>query len=189
MKKAELTNGAISQTDHNAGQATAQPNLWTEAGARFCPRRVHRFTLWRRWGGKPGSVLWVMLNPSTADEHVLDPTIRRCAGFTAAWGFEALTVVNLFSLRSTNPRMLYTAADAGGGEANQAAILDEAGKAAIIVAAWGNHGAFGNMGWRTRLNLKTLGLADKVHHLGLTKLGHPKHPLYVPGSTERQPWA
>lgn len=166
----------------------ATPNLWTEAGARFCPRRVYRFTLWRKWGDGDRLVLWIMLNPSTADEHVLDPTIRRCRGYSEAWGYDGLVVCNLFALRATNPRVLYHAADPGCGTENLDAILAEAAKATLIVAAWGNHGRIlGQVGDRVRRMLVNDG--RQLHHLGLTNLGQPKHPLYQPKNATLVPWA
>lgn len=173
------------------GNAALDPDpvdrtLWADQGAEFCPRRVYRFRLWRRWG--PGkSVLWIMLNPSTADEHVLDPTIRRCVGYSKAWGYEALTVVNLFAVRSTDPRILYRAADPIG-QGNLDAILDEAGKADLIVAAWGNHGGgkLKNQGQAVRRMLLKDGRV--LHHLGLTKQGQPTHPLYQPKNAALVAW-
>ena len=84
--------------------------------AAFSADRVHRYRLSRVWGDSGGGVCFVMLNPSTADAFQLDPTGRRCRGYAEAWGHRRLEVVNIFSLRSTDPAALYTHPDPSGGE-------------------------------------------------------------------------
>ena len=73
----------------------------------------HRYSLTRRWGNGPRVCCWIMLNPSTADATTDDPTIRRCVRFTQAWGYDALTVVNLYAWRATDPADLRNAQRAG----------------------------------------------------------------------------
>lgn len=135
---------------------------------------LYRYRLTRSWG--PGKqVVFIMLNPSTATAEVDDPTIRRCVGFAKAWGFESLAVVNLFARRATDPGVLYEVEDPVGPE-NDQHLLEVCSKADLVVAAWGVHGAFRRRGDRVRDLLKL----TTVHHLGLTKDGHPRHPLYLP---------
>ena len=75
--------------------------LAVESYATFSPCRQYRFALWRYW--KSGTqVLFVMLNPSTADEATDDPTIRRCIGFARTWGFASRAASNLFAYRTTS---------------------------------------------------------------------------------------
>src|ERR1700691_893264 len=67
-------------------------------GAVFSPCRRYRYALWREWGVLPGMpdkgyVLFVGLNPSTADETRDDATIRRCIAFAQAWGYSGLCMV------------------------------------------------------------------------------------------------
>src|ERR1019366_833740 len=76
--------------------------------------RPYRYSLWRRVGESRRRVLFVMLNPSTADAIVDDPTIRRCMGFARTWGFGELEVCNLFAYRSPCPSALLRAADPVG---------------------------------------------------------------------------
>ena len=73
----------------------------------------HRYSLTRRWGYGPAVCCWIMLNPSTADATTDDPTIRRCLRFTQGWGYDALTVVNLYAWRATDPADLRNAQRAG----------------------------------------------------------------------------
>src|SRR5687768_14824465 len=81
-----------------------------ERDARFSDCGTYRYNLTRLWDARLIRVCWVMLNPSTADQHEDDATIRRCIGFSRSWGAGALTVVNLFAFRATQPRDLWAAA-------------------------------------------------------------------------------
>jgi hypothetical protein len=134
---------------------------------------VYRYTLSRRWDAGPG-VLWIMLNPSTADAANDDPTMRRCIGFTRAWGFSALTVVNLFALRATNPADLYRHPDPIG-PVNDAHIVTQAQRHDLAVAAWGTHGDHQNRAAYVRRLVDGI----QLRCLGTTRGGHPRHPLYV----------
>lgn len=154
----------------------------------------YRYLLMRRWGsGDP--VLWVMLNPSTADDAADDPTIRKCMGFASRWGFCAIEVVNLFAWRATKPDALLAAMCAGEnviGPQNDHHIQTAAERAGLIVVAWGEAGGTWEgfergPRWARVLRLLTnapaiaRGLPGRpVHALRLTKDGHPWHPLYVP---------
>jgi hypothetical protein len=126
-----------------------------------------------------------MLNPSTADESQLDPTIRRCVGFTHGWGFNALTVVNLFALRSTDPAGMLDAFDPVG-PLNDDAIAAESERAGLTVAAWGSGGPAARLVPSRARQVHPL-LRDP-HHLGLTAAGQPRHPLYLAGATQRLQW-
>ncbi len=153
--------------------------------ATFSPDRVYRYALWRRWGEGPG-VLWVMLNPSTADEVKNDPTVRRCIGYTRAWKYNAVVVGNIFALRATDPKELYRSADPVGPDNNDY-LCSLAGGAALIVCAWGTHGDYEGRGTAVHELLADVA-APKLHVLGLTKHGHPVHPLYQKASLLPQAW-
>lgn len=144
--------------------------------ARFSPDRVYRYRLERRIAQPPtGSLCFILLNPSTADETQNDPTIRRCMGYAAAWGYSRLIVVNLFAYRSTDPRQLRRVGDPYGPD-NARQIISAAQAADHVVAGWGAHGAYQNAGRNTIMRLRYKGVP--VHALGLTKAGEPVHPLY-----------
>lgn len=134
---------------------------------------LYRYTLGRRWAKGPAA-FWIMLNPSTADAALDDPTIRRCIGFTRAWGYSALTVVNLFALRATNPAQLYRHPDPIG-PANDAHIVTQAQRHQIAIAAWGTHGHLLDRS----AYVQRLVDGIPLHCLGTTRGGHPRHPLYV----------
>jgi hypothetical protein len=128
------------------------------------------------------NVTFVMLNPSTADAFVEDPTIRRCIGFARQWGFNHLVVVNLFAFRATNPRWLTDVAYDPVGPDNQIVVraaLEEADK---VICAWGNHGALRGAGDRLRSWMD--GNSIEPFALHMSKLGQPGHPLYLPASSE-----
>ncbi len=151
-----------------------------EADAVLSRCRRYRFALWRRWGSEP-QVLFVMLNPSTADARHDDPTIRRCIRFARAWGFGSLAVGNLFAFRSTSPAALRRAVDpVGPGNDEWMVRLHE--ESSLTVAAWGNHGQL--LGRSDVVG----GLLSDLHILGLTKTREPRHPLYVQASAEPIPW-
>ncbi len=126
-----------------------------------------------------------MLNPSTADERRLDPSCTRARNYAERWGFGALIVTNLFGWRATDPAEMKAARDPVG-RGNDAAILRAARESAIVVCAWGNHGA--HLG-RAR---KVVGLltAHKVglHVLRMNGAGQPAHPLYLPGALRPASW-
>lgn len=161
---------------------------WIDSGATLSPCRLYRYLLWRQWSTEP-SVLWIMLNPSTADETVEDPTIRRCVGFARQWGFGGIYVANLFALRSTSPHLLYDHSDPVGPR-NDGVISFRAKVHGKVACAWGVHGAFRDRGKQVIDLVRRVG--GRPVHLGLTKAGHPRHPLYLAASTgprdfERQP--
>ena len=151
--------------------------------ARFSADRKYRYFLSRGLGfGGDGAVMFVMLNPSTADEYRDDPTIRRCIGFAKAWGYRTLYVTNLSPLRATDPKELLAAGPEPEGvrRENLENILETALYCQVVVAAWGVHGAAEGRAGHVIQALEPL---TEVHCLGLTAAGHPKHPLYVPANT------
>lgn len=138
----------------------------------------HRFALWRTWDDAKTRVCWVMLNPSTADATLDDPTIRRCVGFAKAWGHGGVVVANLFALRSTDPRALALAdRETAVGPGNDDAILKAADRCEYVVAAWGNRGTLYGRGDEVLTALHAVGHA--VYCIGVTRTLQPAHPLYV----------
>ncbi|CAN5411650.1 hypothetical protein BH10PLA2_BH10PLA2_30310 [soil metagenome] len=111
--------------------------------ATFSKCRKYRYTLSRTWDRKLPAACWILLNPSTADERVLDPTLRRCLGFSRDWGFGTMWIANAFAFRSPYPRHVY-AADDPIGPRNDAHIRRLAKKAGRVIVGWGVHGALQN---------------------------------------------
>jgi len=153
---------------------------YSDAG--FDDSRTYRYWLTREWATKDGPcsratnpLVVIGLNPSTATELTDDPTIRRCMGYARAWGHDGLVMLNLFAYRSTDPKALTRVEDPVGPDNDQWIERFSVGRR--VLAAWGNHG------WRygrAKIVMNMLGkLLVQVHCLGLTKSGHPKHPLYL----------
>ncbi len=152
------------------------------SGAIFDKDERHRFLLWREWDASRSRAGFILLNPSTADGQTTDATIGRCIGYARAWGYGGVEVVNVFSLRAVSPRVLLAASEPVAPE-NEEHIAAMAGRVGLVVAGWGNHGLHREQAGRV------LGLLGgvRLHHLRLTKLGQPQHPLYLPGALRPEP--
>lgn len=138
--------------------------------------RKYRYVLKRQWGDNGNNFInFVLLNPSTADETKDDPTIIACIKIAQNLGYDGLWVTNLFAFRATEPSDLkkYTEPI---GEQNDQYLTDCAKRSKIVVIAWGNHGDF--LG-RDQDVIKLLSKIQTPHCLEITKLGNPKHPLYI----------
>ena len=146
----------------------------------------YRYTLTRTWDAAGGRVLFIMLNPSTATEMQNDPTVERCERRARALGYGAFRVCNIFAWRSTDPREMRAQPDPVGPE-NDAAILEGLNWADATIAAWGSHGAHMGRGAYVAALLRSAGTLPQ--HLGLTKDGQPKHPLYIGYETQPVLWA
>ena len=144
----------------------------------FSPDRVYRYTLLHSWRGlldtEDRIACWIALNPSTADENQLDPTLRRIRGFSAAWGYNSFMMLNAFAFRATDPKEMERAADPNGPE-NDAYLLAETAKVDKVICAWGTHAALNDRQNQIRALLKD----RPLYYLKLTKDGFPSHPLYL----------
>lgn len=152
------------------------PSMFVKGSAAFSPDRRHRYLLEREWDSTKERLLFIMLNPSTATEEDNDPTVERCQVRAVASGFGSLLVANLFAWRSTDPDELLRVADPVGPE-NDSMIFHAAARAALVVAAWGNHKAVRG---RAAKVLSLIRLAGRVPHaLRRNADGSPSHPLYL----------
>ena len=147
------------------------------------PEKIYRYLLRRKWNdGK--SCVFIGLNPSTADETKDDPTIRRCIRFAQDWGFAQLYMLNLFAYRATDPKvMMAHPSPIGPDNMDYMERRIFSGNCGMVVAAWGVHGAHLNQGAKVREHFR-----GRLHHLGLTKEGFPKHPLYLKADTKPTLW-
>jgi hypothetical protein len=146
------------------------------AGAILSADRRYRYLLTREWDPTRPKFGFLCLNPSTADESIDDPTVKRCMRFAENWGGGGILISNLFAYRATDPVELLSAEDPVGPE-NDKWIEHAIQLASATVAAWGCNG--------TLLGRDAMVLAryaDRLSCLRLTKDGHPGHPLYLPGS-------
>jgi hypothetical protein len=156
----------------------------------FSPCRRYRYTLMHDVEdlfGAPagrGYVAWIGLNPSSADERGLDPTLWRIRAYTHRFGFRAFKMLNLFAYRATNLRVLRKVADPVGPD-NDHHLLEECRRAALVVCCWGAEGEYRG---RDRQVVELL-RGIPLHALALTKMGHPRHPLYLKTTCRPIPFA
>lgn len=160
-------------------------SLFESTGATFSPCRRYRYALWRIWDKSKPACLFLMLNPSTADEITNDKTVERCERRARMTGFGGLRVANIFAFRSTDPAALYSEADPIGPENNRH-ILEAASVSGLIVCGWGTHGNLNNRGEAVRQMISAAGA--QPHYLALNQDGTPRHPLYVGYKHQPQPW-
>lgn len=153
-----------------------------EGSAVFSKCDRYRYVLRRVWNSRKPTVMFVGLNPSTADAQKDDATIRRCVRFARDWGYGALVMTNLFAYRATRPHVLPRVADPVGPR-NNWWLSTLRNRADLIVIAWGTRGAL------LERDRAVLGKLGAVHCLGLTKGGHPKHPLYLRASATPAPFS
>ena len=157
-----------------------------EAGCLLSDCEQYRYRLWREWDRSRPALAFIMLNPSTSDHQVNDPTITRCLQRALAGGkFGGLQVVNLFPLRSTDPDGLLTHLAPLGDrpDRNAGAIMDALDRCSMAICAWGAHKAARARAAEVMSIVRMCGHANLLHHLGLNKDGSPKHPLYIAAST------
>ncbi|GHG83766.1 DUF1643 domain-containing protein [Pseudodonghicola xiamenensis] len=145
----------------------------------------YRYSLTRVWESGAARVSFIMLNPSTATEVQNDPTVERCERRARALGFGGFRVTNIFAWRETDPRAMRRASDPIG-PGNDDALLDSLGWADQVICGWGTHGAHLDRGPAVETLLRATG--RPLHHLGLSKAGHPKHPLYIAYAKEPELW-
>ena len=155
--------------------------------AMFSKDKKYRYQLTRQWAPEGERIVWVMLNPSTADARIDDPTIGRCVSFSKSFGAASLVVVNLFAMRATDPKELLKKPSEAVGPQNARILRETLPGATRVIAAWG---ALSNklwqLSWPSREVIQQLGTS--LHCLGRTKAGGPRHPLYVKGSSPLMPW-
>ena len=148
------------------------------SAAVLSPCARYRYALTREWACGTGTVLFVMLNPSTADATTDDPTTRRCAAFARGWGYRRLTIANLFAYRAPDPSRLLAVTDPVGPD-NDLWLARLSAEATAVVAAWGAHAR------APRVEQVRARLARPLSCLGHTLAGAPRHPLYLPRDTAR----
>ena len=160
-------------------------DLFIERTADFSACRTWRYTLKRVWDKRKPVVLFVLLNPSTADEVQDDPTNRRGITYAMDWKCGGVTFCNLFAVRTPDPRVMKAAEDPVG-PMNDRWLTREVRAAGPIILAWGTHGSHLGRDVRVLSLLKATGRT--LWCLGRTKQGHPKHILYLPRRLMPQVW-
>ena len=156
------------------------PETEMRRSAELSPCRRYRYLLRRVWDERKKPINFVGLNPSTADETIDDATIRKCMAFARSWNAGGIVMTNLFAWRARDPERMKLAADPVG-EKNEYWLGWASSEASMVVAAWGNHGAFQDQCTRVLYLLRML---QPVYCLKISKQGQPVHPLYLPGDTQ-----
>ncbi|MEW6735458.1 MAG: DUF1643 domain-containing protein [Acidobacteriota bacterium] len=166
----------IHSAETNRNQLTAiQKSPAPIFGTVISEDQRYRYVLERVLGIGP-VIAFIGVNPSIADEHKDDPTIRRCCNFARKWGFGHLLMVNLFALRSPYPEKLLADSDPVGPD-NNSWLSKVISKADRVIACWGVNGKY--MG----RDKTVCAMADKIFCFGVTKDGHPRHPLRLAANT------
>lgn len=145
-------------------------------GAVFSECQRWRYLLWRRWDARP-PLVFICLNPSTADATHNDPTNRRTIGFARDLGFGGMVMANLYAYKATQPIDLFKANDPVGPLNDQ---YLQALSSYTLVGGWGNHGH------RPERLAKIAHLP--LHALRVNGTGAPAHPLYLPKGLSLQPY-
>ncbi len=153
-------------------------------GAVLDPTRTYRYRLDRVVGPEGRVCLFVMLNPSTADENNDDPTIRRCIAFARREGCGRLVVCNLYAYRATDPATLDEVADPCGPD-NDAHLMRAAKEADLAVLAWGARHLRDEQPQRVTTLVAALA---PTFVFGWTANGDPRHPLYLRKDAPLVPW-
>lgn len=146
----------------------------SNTGADFSEDRKYRYKLWRTWDESKPKVMFIGLNPSTANETDPDPTVTRCINFAKSWGFGGMFMMNLFAYVSTDPKKLVTS-----GEdiyVNRHKLIETALESDLTVFCWG---CFKQAAERAK---DIIELFPRGHCIRRTKSGNPEHPLYLPGN-------
>lgn len=164
----------------NIESALNNYNNYTESFADISPCGTYRYSLSRRWSQKGKILTWCMLNPSTADSSVDDPTIRKCVGFSKRLGYSGIKVVNLFALRATNPKELKRHEDPVGPW-NIDVLNNLKGD---VVVAWGGSLPKISETQRVKATVFFSGTCDELLCLGRTQSGEPRHPLMLSYKTK-----
>lgn len=158
-----------------------------ESGAVFSACYSYRYDLWRKWNSVKPPVLFIGLNPSTADENQNDATVRRCISFSRRWGFGGFHLANLFAYRTPHPSQLKLACDPVGPD-NDGWLHRLLDQTDIWVLCWGNLGIFMKRDQSMRQLILSHGI-QKAFYLARTRRGQPAHPLYLPAEVKLKPYS
>jgi len=143
--------------------------------AKFSKDGKHRFSLSRTWDEEKGKVVFIGLNPSTANEENDDPTIRRVTRFAKDWGYGGIVMINLFTMITPYPKELdpnrFT-------DLADWIIREESQKCNKVICAWGSFKIAKMRG------LEVMTWLGECYALQINRDGSPKHPLYVKADIE-----
>ncbi len=161
-------------------------SLLVERTCRFSPCRTYRYELRIVWNQTRKPMMFIGLNPSTADETNDDPTVRRCIDYSMRWGAGGLVMTNMFAYRATDPRDMLAFKGDPIGEENTIANLQAIAFSCLgrPIAAWGNNA----LKWRKGARVEEFRGSGPLDCLRITKQGQPEHPLYLSKELTPIPW-
>ena len=152
-----------------------------ETDAALSPCRKYRYALWRTWDKSKKKVMFIGLNPSTADEKNDDTTITRCISYAKQWGYGGLIMGNLFALRSTSPKEMMKANDPIGSE-NDKWLVKLSKNVDVVVGMWGNDGVF------LKRNSEVSKLFPDLRCFRVTVRDQPHHTRGLPDGISHIPY-
>lgn len=169
MKKARRSSSGLLKTNYDC--------VVSEAGISSCKK--YRWWLHRVWDPSLPLVIWVMLNPSTADHRKNDPTIMKVMRYSKRWGYGGILVLNIYAYRTSRPENLPDDENLRVGYRNDSFIrsMFQYAKAEgiAVVCAWG--AKHRERGCRVRRMAADLGLPLLGLEVALN--GEPKHPRFL----------
>ena len=138
-------------------------------GALLSEDNKYRYQLSRIWNKDKNLLLFIMNNPSKADEDIDDPTIRKIINYAKLWGYGGILVGNLYAYRSSCPKVLKNINDPIGPDniKNIKILITLADK---VIYAWG---------FNQKEPKWLCELVDIPYCIDISKKGNPKHPLYL----------
>ncbi len=142
-----------------------------QKSAIISPCKKYRYELTRVWDSSKPWVLFICLNPSTADHETEDNTSRVCINYAKRWGYGGLVIANLFAYRSKDKSKLYRVDDPVGPD-NDEHLKRLSSEAIETVCAWTDDGAYNDR------DLQVLTMLHNPKCLVRLKSGRPGHPLY-----------
>ena len=170
--------GNLFTGDHLLGTSISDYDGTEESGAHFSPCGKYRYRLWRQWDKTKRSLVFIGLNPSTADAVQNDPTVERLERRARTMGAGGLTVCNIFAFRATDPKDMKKAEDPVG-PLNNDEIAGSVVDSFMTLCGWGAHGSYRERGKDVLVMLRLMKPPLDLRCLGVTKDGQPKHPLYI----------
>ncbi|HWY11777.1 MAG TPA: DUF1643 domain-containing protein [Bacteroidia bacterium] len=146
-------------------------------GAIFSECRKYRYALWRIWDKSKPMVMFIGLNPSTANENKDDATIRRVRTIASTLGYGGVYMTNCFPYISTDPKQLN---EFGNTATNDHWLLLVKDICHDVIFAWGNFKIVSESG----RNKELIEMFPNAKALHINKNGSPKHPLYCPSDIQ-----
>ena len=162
--------------------ALAVEGIHMKTRAELSSCRKYRYALWRAWDEGKDKVMFIGLNPSTADKVEDDRTIKRCISYAKQWGYGGIIMGNLFAYRTPSPDKMMQSKDPVGPE-NNTWLKRLSEQADIVVAMWGNSGGFLN---RSREVTK---MFPNLLCLRITGAGQPHHTRGLPNGIKPIPYS